>query len=349
MKGKIGVLLVNLGTPDSTKVGDVRKYLRQFLMDGRVIDIPFAARFALVNLIIAPFRSFKSAAEYRKLWTDRGSPLLYHSEDVVEMLREQLDPETFQIELGMRYQSPSVESALKRLYNPSLKHLIVIPLFPQYASATTGSVHDEVMRLVRKWQLIPKISMVDTYAENPKMIETFATIGRQYMEEEEFDHFLFSYHGLPERQLKKADPECKCNAECCGTFTDRNRLCYRAQCYQTSRKLAEALGLSDDQYSVSFQSRLGRDPWLQPYTDDTVKKLAHNGVKKLLTFSPSFVSDCLETTVEINEEYGEEFVEEGGEKLQLADSLNSHPMWVETLKDMIMEQAGMKKEEMQVS
>lgn len=344
MKGKIGVLLVNLGTPDSTKVGDVRKYLRQFLMDGRVIDIPFIARFALVNLIIAPFRSFKSAAEYRKVWTDRGSPLLYHSQDVVELLRKDFDPEIFQIELGMRYQSPSMKSALDKMYNPALKHLIVIPLFPQYASATTGSVHQEVMKIVSKWQLIPKVSLVDTYAENPKMIETYATIGRKYMDKEKYDHVLFSYHGLPERQLKKADKGCKCNADCCGTFEDRNRLCYRAQCYQTSRKLAAALGLSEDQYSVSFQSRLGRDPWLQPYTEDTVKELAKSGVKKLLTFSPSFVADCLETTVEINEEYGEEFVEMGGEKLQLADSLNSHPMWVDTLKDMILEEAGMKEE-----
>lgn len=306
-------------------------------MDGRVIDFPWIARFALVNLIIAPFRSFKSAKEYRKLWTERGSPLLYHSQDVAKMLQDHLDPEVFQVELGMRYQSPSVKSALDRLYNPSIKELIVIPLFPQYASATSGSVHQEVMRLISKWQLIPKVTLIDTYADDPRVIETYAAIGREYMEKKEYDHFLFSYHGLPERQLKKADKGCQCDSNCCATFVDRNRLCYRAQCYETSRKLATALGIPDEKYTVSFQSRLGRDPWIQPYTEDTVKELAKEGVKNLLTFSPSFVADCLETTVEINEEYGEEFVEMGGEELQLADSLNSNPMWVEALRDMVFD------------
>jgi ferrochelatase len=339
-KGKVGVLLANLGTPDSTKVSDVRKYLRQFLMDGRVIDIPYIARFALVNFIIAPFRSPKSAHEYQKLWTDRGSPLLFHGQDVTAQLRGLLDPERYQVELGMRYQNPSIRSALEAMKHSSLQKIIVVPMFPQYASATTGSVHQEVMEIVGKWQLIPKVVLVDSYPELPQMIEVFAEQGRKYMDEEAFDHVLFSYHGLPERQLKKADPECRCDAQCCATFNDRNHLCYRAQCYQTSRRLAEALGLSESQYTVCFQSRLGRDPWIQPYTEDMVRSLPKRGAKRVLVFSPAFVADCLETTVEIGEAYAELFVELGGERLQLVESLNSHPRWVEALHDLVREHDG---------
>lgn len=337
MSGKIGVLLVNLGTPDSTKTSDVRKYLRQFLLDGRVIDINPISRYLLVNLIIAPFRAPKSAHEYRKLWTDKGSPLLFHSVELTDLLRKELDSKTYQVELGMRYQSPSIASALNKLKSPKLEKLIVIPLFPQYASASSGSVHQEVMRIVSKWLLIPKIVMIDSYAENEMMVNTFAELGKKYMEEEEYDHFLFSYHGLPERQLKKADKDCRCDSKCCSVFTARNRLCYRAQCYATSRLLAKALGITEEQYSVSFQSRLGKTPWIQPYTEDVVDDIAEKGYKKVLTFSPSFVADCLETTIEINEEYGEQFVEKGGEKMQLVESLNTHPMWVQTLKEMVLE------------
>lgn len=336
MRGKTGVLLVNLGTPDSTKVSDVRKYLRQFLSDGRVIDISPLGRFLLVNFIIAPFRSPKSAKEYRKVWTEKGSPLLYHSVELTDLLRQELDESTYQVELGMRYQNPSIKSALDKLQSPNLEKLIVIPLFPQYASATTGSVHQEVMEIISKWQLIPKMVMIDSFADNELMVNTFAEMGKKYMDQDHYDHFLFSYHGLPERQLKKADPDCHCDTKCCSVFTDRNRLCYRAQCYETSRLLAKALGITEKQYSVSFQSRLGKTPWIQPYTEDVVHQLAEKGVKKLLTFSPSFVADCLETTVEINEEYGEQFVEHGGEKLQLVESLNTHPMWVQTLKEMVL-------------
>ena len=337
MRGKTGVLLVNLGTPDSTKVSDVRKYLRQFLSDGRVIDINPIGRFLLVNFIIAPFRSFKSAQEYKKLWTDKGSPLLYHSAELTDLLRAELDDTVYQVELGMRYQNPSIKSALEKLKSPNLEKLIVIPLFPQYASATTGSVHQEVMEIVSKWQLIPKMVMIDSYADNKLMAETFADMGKKYMATDNYDHYLFSYHGLPERQLMKADPDCHCDNTCCATFSDRNRLCYRAQCYETSRVLAEALGITEDQYSVCFQSRLGKTPWIRPYTEDVVDELAKKGVKKILAFSPSFVADCLETTIEINEEYGEQFVEHGGEKLQLVESLNTHPKWVQTLKQLVLE------------
>jgi ferrochelatase len=331
-----GILLVNLGTPDSSKVGDVRKYLREFLSDGRVIDINPIGRFLLVNLIIAPFRSPKSAKEYRKLWTEKGSPLKFHSVELAKLLQESLGNE-YVVELGMRYQSPSVESVLERLRAKNVKSLLVVPLFPQYASATNGSVHEEVMRILSSWQLIPTTTFVDAFPTQPTMIEAYAENGRRYMEKERYDHFLFTYHGLPERQLKKADKECLVGGECCAVFSDRNRLCYRAQCFETSRKLAKALGISDKEYTVSFQSRLGRDPWIKPYTDGVIEKLVEKGYKKVLAFSPSFVADCLETTVEIGETYAEFFHEKGGEKLQLVESLNTSPTWVKALKEIVVE------------
>jgi ferrochelatase len=333
MKHKIGVLLVNLGTPDSTKTSDVRKYLREFLMDGRVIDINPIARFLLVNGIIAPFRAPKSAAEYRKLWTEKGSPLLFHSVELAALLQQALGDD-FEVRLGMRYQSPSLEAAINH-FKTNTDHIIVVPLFPQYASATTGSVHQAVMQIVSKWQLIPKLTLIDTYADHPKIIKTFAERGKKYMAEKQYDHFMFSFHGLPQRQLRKADSECIKDG-CCSVYDERNRLCYRAQCFETSRLLAAELGLTAEQYSVTFQSRLGRDPWITPYTDETIENLGKKGVKNLLVFSPAFVADCLETIVEIGEAYKELFHEKYGGHLQLVESLNTHPLWVEALKEIVI-------------
>lgn len=338
MQSKTGVLLVNLGTPDSTKTADVRKYLREFLSDRRVIDVHPIGRFLLVNLIIAPFRAPKSAAEYRKLWTEKGSPLLFHSVKVTEMLQNKLGDQ-FDVKLAMRYQSPSISKALGEFEKSRIKKLIVIPLFPQYASATNGSVHDEVMRQLRKWELLPELQFIDSFPTHPKVIETFAQNGKKHLEKEEYGHVIFSYHGLPERQLKKADPECKCDSNCCSVFSDRNRLCYRAQCFETSRHLAKALNIPEEKYTVSFQSRLGKDPWIQPYTDATIEELAKKGVKKILAFSPAFVADCLETTIEIGEAYAEDYEHMGGEKLQLVESLNDNPLWVEALEDMVRERS----------
>lgn len=334
---KTGVLLVNLGTPDSPNTSDVRKYLRQFLMDGRVIDIPFIFRWLLVQLIIAPFRAPKSAKVYKEVWTEQGSPLLFNSVGVSKLLQEALG-DNYVVELAMRYQSPSIESVMERMQKQHFEKIIVLPLFPQYASASTGSAHEEVMRIFSSWQVIPQIVMIDNYPDNPKMIKTYAEIGRKYIADGNFDHFIFSYHGLPERQIRKGDCTGKCLSEtCCNKLEDWNRLCYRGQCYETSRLLAAELGLNETQYSVSFQSRLGNDPWIKPYTDKVIEELVkEKGKKRILTFSPSFVADCLETTIEIGEEYKELFEEAGGEHWQLVESLNMHPLWVETLKDMVL-------------
>ena len=332
---KKGVLLVNLGTPDSTKVSDVRKYLREFLSDKRVIDIPAVPRWMLVNLIIAPFRAPKSAAEYRKLFTERGSPLKYYTEDLLDPMRELLGDE-YVVEYAMRYQSPSIESGLYKLNEENVSSIHVIPLFPQYASATTGSIIDKVMEITKTWQIIPEIKFTSQFLEDDKFLEVIAKNGRRWMKKTEYDHFVFSYHGLPERQIRKGSVGNQCQlGSCCSKFHERNQFCYRAQCFHTTRLVAEKLGLSEDQYTVCFQSRLGKDPWIKPYTEDVLKELAKNGKTRVLAFSPAFVSDCLETTIEVGEEYKEKFEEAGGEQWDLVESLNDDPLWIESLAGLV--------------
>ncbi len=328
-----GILLVNLGTPDSTDVPDVRKYLREFLMDKRVIDIPFINRWMLVNLIIAPLRAPKSAKEYENLFDEKGSPLKYFGFEVLDKLRKKFD-DSYQIELGMRYQSPSIQNRLDALKDCASIH--VIPLFPQYASASTGSVQDKVMEIVKDWQIIPDIKFTSQFFEEELFLETIVDNAKKLMSETEYDHFLFSYHGIPERQVTKGSVDNHCQfGKCCDSMTDKNRYCYRAQCYATTRLLVQRLGLKDEEYTVCFQSRLGKTPWIKPYTDEVLEELAENGKKKMLAFSPSFISDCLETTVEVGETYQEDFVKAGGERWDLVPSLNGQDKWVECLKEMI--------------
>lgn len=335
MKPKTGVLLINLGTPDSPSTRDVRRYLREFLMDGRVIDIPFWRRWPLVNLIIAPFRAPKSARVYRQLWQDRGSPLLFYGEDLATSLQESLGDQ-YQVVLGMRYQNPKLETALNRL--KSFSRIIVIPLFPQYASASTGSVHQKIMELIQRWVTIPEITFISNFLEEPLFIEAFAQLARPYMQQHDFDHFVFSYHGIPERQIRSAavDNYCQLNEKCCASYHAKNKFCYRAQCFQTSRLLAKALDIPSEKYTISFQSRLGKDPWIKPYTDFIIKDFPARGIKKVLAFSPSFIADCLETTIEVGEEFNDIFLEAGGEHWQLVESLNVSPTWVRCLKEMVV-------------
>lgn len=338
--GKTGVLIVNLGTPDSPSVPDVRKYLREFLMDGRVIDIPLINRTFLVNGIIAPFRAPKSAKVYRELWGVNGSPLKYYGEVVEKELQRVLGVD-YVVKLAMRYQNPSIEAGLSAFQQLGLTELIVIPFFPQYASASTGSVYEKVMEVVSKWQVIPRISFTNRFSDHPKFIEGFVSLGRKYMEQEQFDHFLFSYHGLPERQILKGDVTghvCKLG-DCCDSFHAMNQYCYRAQCFDTTRRLVRELGIAEGKYSTCFQSRLGKSPWIKPYTDDVIPELAQKGVKSVLAFSPAFVADCLETTIEVGVEYKELFEKHGGERWQLVESLNDSPIWIETLVDLVKKAA----------
>ncbi len=338
--GKIGVLLVNLGTPDSTKTGDVRKYLREFLMDGRVIDIPVISRWLLVNLIIAPFRAPKSATEYRKLFTERGSPLLFHTQDLKDKLIQKLDPEKYLVSMAMRYQTPSIENGLAELMKAKVKKIIVLPLFPQYASASNGSVIDKVMEIAQGWQIIPEFTFISNFIDHPLFLEAWAEQGQEAIKKEEYDRYLFSYHGLPERQIIKGSVDGYCQlGACCKKYGPKNQFCYRAQCFQTTRLLAAKLGLPEEKVITSFQSRLGNDPWIKPYTDEIIKEFARDGVKKVLVFSPAFVADCLETTVEVAQEYKEKFVELGGEHWDLVPSLNSNDTWVDCVKDLVESRA----------
>lgn len=335
--GKKGVLLVNLGTPDSPSNADVRKYLREFLMDPRVIDINPISRTLLVKGIIAPTRGPKSAKLYRKIWDPKtGSPLLHYSLLQQKLLQQRLG-EGYQVELAMRYQNPNIESALQRLKDALVDDIKVIALFPQYASASTGSVHEKVMQLVSKWPTTPTISFVNSFHDNELMIGAFADNARRYAPET-YDHILFSFHGLPQRQLIKSDhshQHCLKAVDCCDTITDVNKFCYSAQSHHTAKLIAAKLNIAKEKYTICFQSRLGSDPWVQPYTSEVVAKLAKEGKKRLLVFCPAFVADCLETVYEVTTEYGDEFKALGGEHVQLVESLNDSPKFIEALAKMV--------------
>jgi len=333
---KKGVLLVNLGTPDAPTRGAVYKYLKQFLLDPRVIDIPWLPRNLLVRGIIAPFRSGSSAKLYQELWTENGSPIKIYGYTLKEKVQEILG-EDYYVELAMRYQEPSIEDAIKKMKEALIDEIIVFPLFPQYASATTGSVHDEIMRVLRKEQTIWPLKLINSYYDNPEMIDVFVENAKKY-DLSKFDHYLFSFHGTPQRQMKKADPtgsHCIVKDDCCKEMCEANKFCYSAQCHQTAYRIAEKLDLTPDQYTICYQSRLGNDPWLKPYTSEVLKERREKGDNNLLVFSPAFVADCLETTIEIGTEYQEEWEEMGGEKVELVESLNAHPKWIHAVSEMI--------------
>lgn len=326
---KTGVLLINLGTPDSPSVGDVRKYLTQFLNDPRVIDIPWLARTLLVNGIIVPFRAPKSAKIYQKLWTENGSPLLYYGNKVKELVQIALGS-NYHVELAMRYQNPSLPSVLERMRKMNFEKLVIIPLYPQYASSSTGSTIEEVMRIMKGWYTMPDVKIVSQFYDNEGFINAFVDIGKKYPHQD-YDHVIFSFHGLPERQVDKVYENGLCSdRDCEHEITPENKFCYKATSYATARSLATRLNIPEEKYTVSFQSRLD-DKWIKPYSDKVVEEQAKAGAKKLLIFSPAFVADCLETIIEIGDEYNEIFREHGGEKVQLVESLNEHPLWIEAL------------------
>ena len=329
---KTTVLLVNLGTPDSPSATHVRSYLSQFLNDPRVIDIPWLLRKILVNLIIVPFRAPKSAKIYKDLWTPDGSPIITHGNKVKHLLQEKLGAD-YTVELAMRYKNPSVPSVLERIQKSNPSKIITIPLFPHYASASTGSAIEEVMDIIRKWWVIPELSFVSQYWDHPGFINAFIQRGMEH-NWKDYDHVIFSYHGLPERHVDKVYDDGLCNdRDCLHEVNDENQYCYKATCYGTTRLLAEGLGIPEEHYTVSFQSRLD-EKWIHPFSDEVVAQKGKEGAKKLLIFSPAFVADCLETTIEIGEEYQEIFEENGGEKVQLVESLNDHPIWIEALEEM---------------
>jgi ferrochelatase len=328
------VLLVNLGTPDAPTTPAVRRYLRQFLGDKRVIDIPALWRWMLVNLIIAPFRSPKSSTVYRKLWTPEGSPLLLYGQALKKALALKLGRE-YHVELAMRYQSPSMTDVLERIRRHMPQKLVVVPLYPHYASSTTGSTVEELMRIMKSWYVIPELHVAGQFYNHPGYIETMAHNALRF-DIASYDHIVFSFHGLPVRQVDKVYDNGLCAEHPCETeINDKNKFCYKATCYATSRLLAQRLGISSENYTVAFQSRLSKK-WLEPFSDEVIRHRAAAGDKRLLFFSPAFVADCLETTVEIGIEYAEMFHKLGGQQLDVVESLNAHPLWVETLTDIVL-------------
>jgi len=336
MNETTGVLLVNLGTPDSPNPSDVYRYLIEFLTDERVIEGSWLFRQLLVRGLIVPRRYRQSAKSYSEIWTPEGSPLKVYGYKVKDLLQQHLG-ESYAVELAMRYQSPSIPTALDSFQRKGCNRIIVIPLFPQYASATTGSVHQKVMETVSSWHAIPELIFMDSFAAHPAFIRAFSELASPF-NLEEYDHILFSFHGLPEKQLVKADNSGNCclkTKDCCHAFTEKNRQCYSAQCYATANAIVKSLELHPEKYSLSFQSRLGKEPWLQPYTSDVITKLAKAGKKRVLVFCPSFVCDCLETIHEIGVEYAAEFKHAGGESLDLVPGLNDHPQWIDALAEFV--------------
>lgn len=329
------LLLVNLGTPDAPTKPAVKKYLKEFLNDPRVIDFPTLKRTLLVNGIIIPSRAGNSTEIYKEVWDEKGSPLLYHTEDLSSKMQEAMGDE-WEVFYAMRYQNPSLENILATMENKAFSEITVVPLYPQYASSSTGSTAQKVMELVAKWEVIPTVKIVNTFHDDPGFLDCVAENGATH-NPADYDHVIFSYHGLPERHIKKSCkvPGCKYE-DCISKSESRRTYCYRSACYATTRGLVERLNLKEGDYSVAFQSRLGRDPWIQPYSDVIIEDLAKQGKKKLLVFSPAFVADCLETIVEIGVEYQEIFEEHGGEKVQLVESLNSSDKWVSALKQIVL-------------
>jgi protoporphyrin/coproporphyrin ferrochelatase len=333
---KEAILLINLGTPDSPTPGKVGKYLTQFLNDKRVIDINAIGRFILVNLIIVPFRSFKSSKLYSAIWTQEGSPLLLNSIALKEKLQQQVG-NRYIVELAMRYQTPSIKTALENLRKQSPSKIHVLPLYPQYASSSTGSTLEAVLNQIKNWEVIPNLNIISKFYDHPKFIEALIDEAKNY-NLNEYDHVMFSYHGLPERQIKKGSAHYgnhTCNmGACCHVISKNNQYCYRANCMETSRQLVKALNIPEGKYTSTFQSRLD-DKWLKPYSDKVIKELAEKGIKKILVFSPAFVADCLETIYEIGTEYNDLFKEHGGEKITLVKSLNNNNVWVNAILEMV--------------
>ena len=332
------VLLVNLGTPDAPTSKKVRTYLNEFLSDPRVIDINAVGRWLLLHLFILPFRPKKSAALYRKIWSSAGSPLLEHTRLLTEKLKARM-PAHIEIDFVMRYGNPSIDSVIAKLMAQSPQELVVMPLYPQYASSSTGSTLEAIYKILSKKWNVPAIRTVVPFYRHPQFLDAIIAIGRPLLQSFQPDFILFTYHGLPERQIRKS--ECtpdfclKADNSCCASITNKNGYCYRAQCFETTRQLADRLALSPNQYSTAFQSRLGRTPWIKPYADVVIEELAKQGKKKVLVFSPSFVADCLETLEEISIRGQKTFTDAGGEKLLLVPSLNSSEAWANAVEKIL--------------
>lgn len=317
---KIGVLLVNSGTPDSPSTRDVRRFLGNLLGDPRVVELPRLLWLPILHGIILRTRPFRSARKYRKIWTERGSPLLAHSEDLKVMVQKHLGKRVIApivVEIGMLYASPSVETALKKLHDAGARRLLVVPMFPQYSGVTTGAVFDQVTATLRRWRWIPEVRFVNEYHDHPGYIDAIArSVEEHWARNGKPQHILFSFHGIPEKYFAKGDP-------------------YYCKCHKTARLVAEELGLDASSWTLTFQSRYGPGKWLKPYTDDTLKALPARGIREVAVVSPGFAVDCLETLEEIAMEGREDFLDAGGNRFDYIPALNAHPSHGELLADLV--------------
>jgi ferrochelatase len=328
-----GILLVNLGSPDSPSVSDVRRYLREFLMDGRVLDVNWLVRFCVVNFAILPSRPKQSAEAYRSIWSPAGSPLVVTSQNVRAQLQRRVP---VPVELAMRYQNPSIPAAISNLAKQAVDEVLVIPLFPHYAMSSFETAVERVKEVAAEVAPRMRLQVQPPCYEDAEYIAALVASAQEYLDGG-YDHLLFSFHGLPERHLRKADPtgrHCLKADHCCETDSPAHATCYRAQCFKTVAAFVREAKVPKGKYSVSFQSRLGRDPWLKPYTDYELPRLASAGVKKMLVMCPAFVSDCLETLEEIGMRGRDTFLEAGGSAFSLIPCLNEHPLWLKALETM---------------
>ncbi len=337
---KKGILLVNLGSPDSTKTKDVRKYLDEFLMDERVIDIPQWKRYLLIKGIILNTRPKKAAEAYKKIWTKEGSPLVVISELFAKKVANQLD---IPVALGMRYGSMSIEKGIAELERKNVDEILLVPLYPHFAMSSFETVIEKAKEINRKSYPTIKMDIHPAFYNNPDYIKVMSTNIKQHLSNFNYDHILFSYHGIPERHILKSDPtksHCKIDGSCCDTPSKAHRTCYRHQCFETTKQIVKTLGLKEGTYSNSFQSRMLKDPWLKPYTDFEFDRLAKTGVKNLVVITPAFVADCLETLEEIAMRGKEDFIKAGGKNYKYIPCLNDNDDWVMTMVGWINEWVG---------
>lgn len=328
---KKGVLLVNLGSPESPTAKDVKPYLDEFLMDEYVIDVPFLLRALLVRGIILQTRPKKSAAAYAKIWWDEGSPLIVLSRRLQAKIQKQV---SIPVELAMRYGNPSIESGLQKLSDQGITEVLLFPLYPQHAMASTQTILVLAEKLRKEKFPHMTFTIIPAFYNQKDYIRDLSNSIKNHLEGFEYDHLLFSYHGIPERHIRKTDitkSHCKIDGSCCNTPSPAHEFCYRHQCYETTKQVVEFLGIEEGKYSQTFQSRLAGDKWLTPYTDVEVNKMPEKGIKKLAVVTPAFVSDCLETLEEIAMEANHEFKEHGGEEFLAIPCLNDGDDWAKTL------------------
>lgn len=330
---KKGLLLLNIGSPKSYDVSDVKKYLRTFLMDKDIINIPFLARWFLVNCIIVPRRSSYSAGNYKKIWMEGGSPLLVYTVKFAEKLQKAVG-DRYSVKIGMRYSDPSIETALREFANEGIEEVLLVPLYPQYAEATTGSSLKEVEHLLHKLKLPIKTQALSYFYAAPPFVDSSAKVIEESLRNKTVDHYLFSFHGLPESQVRKVHG-CLRSEDCCFEKNACDKPCYRAQCFASASAIAQKLHIPASHWSVSFQSRLGRGEWLKPATDHSLQVLAESGRKKIAVICPSFVADCIETLEEIGMGGKELFIEHGGEEFDLIPCVNDEDHWITNFQKLI--------------